>query len=113
MIPAINSAVAWVFVAVGVAAFVVEVWAFAVAVKAPARAYLAAGKQTKARWVALTGGAAFVGLCGLPLVGLGWGFGNILTIAAVVVAGVFLASVRPVVAGYRRRRPPRQQSGGW
>jgi len=112
MVPAINSAVVWVFVAVGVAAFVVEVWAFALAVKAPARAYLAGGKQTKTLWVTLTGGAAFVGLCGLPLVGLGWGFGNILTIAAVVVAGVFLASVRPVVAGFRRR-PPRQQSGGW
>jgi len=111
MVPAINSTIAWVFMLVGVVAFVVEVWALIVAVRAPASAYLASGKQTKALWVALTAAAAFVGLSGLPLVGVGLGFGGLLSIAAVVLAGVFLASVRPAVAGHRR--PPRRPSGGW
>jgi len=112
MIPAIDSAVAWVFVLVAVAAFAVELWALVLAIKAPAGAYLASGKQTKTLWVALTAAAAFIGFTSLPLVGSGRGFGGLLTIAAVVVAGVFLASVRPAVAGHRRR-PPRQSTGGW
>ena len=112
MIQGINTAVFWVFALVGVAAFAVELWALVVAVRAPAAAYLASGRQSKVLWVCLTGVAAMVGFGSLPLVGTGRSFGSLLTIAAVVLAGFFLASVRPAVAGYRRR-PPRQSPGGW
>jgi len=108
---AIQQGVNWVFFAVAVAAFLLELWALAAALRAPAGAYRAAGKQTKGLWVLLTALAAFVGLSSLPVIGSGRGFGSLLTIAAIVVAGVFLAGVRPAVA--TGRRPPRQQSSGW
>jgi len=97
--------------AFAVVAFVLEIWAFVVAVRAPAGAYLAAGKRSKGLWVGLTGAAALIGLSTLPLAGAG-NFGGLLSIAALVVAGVFLADVRPAVSG-RRPRPPKRQQGGW
>lgn len=107
----IRTAVYWVFLAVGLVAFVVELWALLVAVRAPAAAYRAAGKQSKVVWVALTVAAVVVGLSSLPVVGSGRGFGGLLSVAAVVVAFVFLASVRPLLT--ERRPPPPRQTGGW
>ncbi|MCL1898055.1 MAG: DUF2516 family protein [Micrococcales bacterium] len=112
MTGAIQQGVAWVFMAVAVAAFVIELWAFLTAIRAPASAYLSAGKQSKTLWAVLTGFSALIGLSSLPVIGSGQRFGGLLTIGAVVVAAVFLASVRPAVAT-KRRRPPPNRSGGW
>ena len=112
MTGAIQHGIAWVFLAIGIAAFLLELWALVVALRAPANAYKAAGKQSKGLWVALTAVATVVGLSSLPVIGSGQGFGGLLSIGSVVVAGVFFASVRPVVA-VKRRRPPRQSNSGW
>jgi hypothetical protein len=105
-----------VFLGLALAAFGLEVWAMVVALRAPISAYPQAGKRTKGFWTALTVGAAVVGFLSLPVGSQGLGFGGLLSLAAVVVAAVFLADVRPAIRPYSRRRPgpPRQSStGGW
>ena len=48
------------FLALGLAAFVVEAWAFIDAVGRPAQAFVATGKQTKQLWLIILGVAAVV-----------------------------------------------------
>ena len=50
------------FVALAVAAFVVEAWAFIDAIIRPAQAFTAAGKQTKVLWLIILGVAFVLGL---------------------------------------------------
>lgn len=74
----------------------VEVWAFVNSLRFPADAYNAAFKRTKGFWMALTGGALVVGALSSFSATLGpWGL--ILSLAAFVVAGVFLADVLPAL----------------
>ena len=54
-------------------------------------AYVAAGKRSKQFWLALTGGGA---LLGFLAIGRGVGF---FAIAGIVIAGVYLADVRPAL----------------
>jgi hypothetical protein len=106
---------AWIFLILALGMFVLEAWAFIAAVRAPSGAYVSAGKKTKAFWGALTGIAALVGFLSLPIGGGGLSALGLLSLAAVVVAGVFLADVRPAIRPYLRRRPPQNpgRSGGW
>ena len=53
---------AYFFVALAVAAFVVEAWAFIDAIIRPAPAFAAAGKQTKPMWLIILGVAFVLGL---------------------------------------------------
>ncbi|HEY5990279.1 MAG TPA: DUF2516 family protein [Streptosporangiaceae bacterium] len=80
-------------------AFAAEVFAFIDAMRRPAPAFVAAGKQTKPLWLVILGIATVVGLAsvvaGLSLV-------SILPIAAFVAAAIYLTDVRPKV----------RQSGG-
>jgi hypothetical protein len=79
----------------------------------PASAFKAAEKQTKVFWVSVLAAATAVAFVSLGfLVG-----GVLLPLLAAVGSGIYLADVRPKVAGYSgrgggrgRRRPPR---GGW
>ena len=66
----------WFLEVLAIAAFAVEVWAFADALRRPGKAYQAAGKQTKPLWLIILG-------------------------VAVVVAGILLTVVRPKVREFR------------
>ena len=50
------------FLALGLAAFVVEAWAFIDAITRPSQAFVAAGKLTKPLWLIITGVAAVIGV---------------------------------------------------
>jgi hypothetical protein len=86
----------WLFYVLGVAAFVLEVWALIDAIRRPAAAFPAAGKQTKVLWLVLTGVAVAIGLYSITY---GGGFSplSILQIAAFIAAAIYLTDVRPKV----------------
>jgi hypothetical protein len=86
------------FLALMIAAFLVEAWAFIDAITRPGQAFVATGKQTKQLWLIILGVAAVVGLAGAvyrvgPI--------SILPVAAFVAAAVYLADVRPKVKEYK------------
>ena len=91
---------AYFFVALAVAAFVVEAWAFIDAITRPAQAFVAAGKQTKLIWLIILGIAFVLGLYAAAYGGVT----NFLAVAAFVAAAVYLADVRPKVKEFRRGR---------
>jgi hypothetical protein len=86
------------FFALGLAAFIVEAWAFIDAIRRPSQAFVATGKQTKQLWLIILGVAAVVGLYGAAY---GVGPVSILPVAAFVAAAVYLADVRPKVKEFR------------
>jgi Protein of unknown function (DUF2516) len=86
------------FVALAVAAFVVETWAFIDAIIRPAPAFAAAGKQTKPIWLIILG-VAFV--LGLYTAAYG-GVTQILAVIAFVAAAIYLVDVRPKVREFKR-----------
>ena len=88
------------FVALAVAAFVVETWAFVDAIIRPAPAFAAAGKQTKPIWLIILG-VAFV--LGLYTAAYG-GVTQILAVIAFVAAAIYLVDVRPKVREFKRGR---------
>jgi hypothetical protein len=85
------------FVALAVAAFVVEAWAFIDAIIRPAPAFVAAGKQTKVIWLIILGVAFVLGLYSAAYGGVT----GILSVAAFVAAAIYLADVRPKVKNFR------------
>jgi hypothetical protein len=86
------------FVALSVAAFGAETWAFIDAIFRPAAAFAAAGKQTKPIWLLILG-VAFV--LGLYTAAYG-GVTSILAVVAFVAAAVYLVDVRPKVREFKR-----------
>ena len=88
------------FVALAVAAFVVEAWAFIDAIMRPAQAFTSAGKQTKMLWLIILGVAFVLGLSAAAYGGV-TGF---LSVAAFVAAAIYLADVRPKVKEFRTNR---------
>ena len=91
---------AYFFVALAIAAFIVEAWAFVDAITRPAQAFVAAGKQTKLIWLIILGVAFVLGLYAAAYGGV-TGF---LSVAAFVAAAIYLADVRPKVKEFRRDR---------
>ena len=89
------------FLALGLAAFVVEAWAFIDAVTRPKQAFVASGKQTKPLWLIILGVAAVIGLAGAVY---GVGPTSILPVAAFVAAAIYLADVRPKVRSFPKNR---------
>ena len=89
------------FLALGLAAFGVELWAFIDAITRPAQAFVATGKQTKPLWLIILGVAAVIGLAGAVY---GVGPTSILPVAAFVAAAIYLADVRPKVRSFPRDR---------
>ena len=100
------------FLALGLAAFVVEAWAFIDAITRPSQAFVAAGKQTKQLWLIILGVAAVVGLA-FAIIGVGPT--SILPVAAFVAAAVYLADVRPKVRSFPKNRSGTSQGpyGPW
>jgi hypothetical protein len=85
------------FLALGLVAFGVELWAFIDAAIRPKQAFVAAGKRTKPLWLIILGVASVVGLAGAVY---GVGPTSILPVAAFVAAAVYLADVRPKVKSF-------------
>ncbi|MGI8330085.1 DUF2516 family protein [Actinomadura scrupuli] len=104
----VQSTLAYVFWVIAIIAFVFEVWALIDAVRTPAPAYEAAGKQTKQIWLIILGIANVVGLGGaanfLTILSL-------LPIAAFIAAAIYLADVRPAVKQFRNRRGGSSNTG--
>jgi hypothetical protein len=92
----VNGGIGLVLLIVHFATIVVSLYAFVMSLTYSAEAYSAAGKWTKQGWTIVLGlGALFtvVGL-GLPV---------IISLAFLIAALVFLADVKPALAGLRRR----------
>ena len=89
----------WFFEALSLAALVVEVWAFIDAVRRPAPAFVAAGKQTKPIWLIILGVAVVIGI-GYSALG-GVSLIQILPLAAFVAAAIYLTDVRPKVSEFK------------
>jgi len=92
----------YVIVALAVAAFVMEAYALIDAIRTRSDAFVAAGKLTKQKWVAILAVAAALGFISLPIGGGGrmnsLGF---LSIVAVVASAVYLVDVKPAVRQIR------------
>ena len=89
------------FLALGLVAFGVELWAFIDAAIRPKQAFVATGKQTKQLWLIILGVAAVIGLAGAVY---GVGPTSILPVAAFVAAAIYLADVRPKVRSFPKNR---------
>lgn len=89
------------FWALGIAAFIVEAWAFIDALRHRSDAYLAAGKQTKNIWLIILGIAVVVGLFYASGRAGVMGVIGILPIAAFIAAAIYLADVRPKLQQFR------------
>ncbi|HET9082679.1 MAG TPA: DUF2516 family protein [Trebonia sp.] len=85
------------FLALAVAAFVVEAWAFIDAIMRPGQAYLAAGKLTKTKWLLILGVAFVLGLYSAAYGGVT----GILSVVAFVAAAIYLSDVRPRVREFK------------
>ena len=86
------------FVALSVAAFGVETWAFIDAIIRPTQAFTAAGKQTKPIWLLILGVAFVIGLYTAAYGGVV----QILAVVAFVAAAIYLVDVRPAVREFKR-----------
>ena len=104
------NAVNYFFWVLLVAAFVVEAWAFADAIRRPAPAFVAASKQTKPLWLIILGVAL--------VVGIGGAIGSLqifsfLPIVAFVAAAIYLADVRPKVREFKSGSSHQGPYGPW
>jgi len=88
------------FVALAVAAFVVEAWAFIDGIIRPTSAFRAVGKLSKPIWLIILGVAFVVGLYAAAYGGA-VGF---LSVAAFVAAAIYLADMRPKLKEFGRGR---------
>jgi hypothetical protein len=90
-----NGALGTVFLLINFAIIVIAIFAFVMSLMYSAEAYNAAGKWTKQGWSIVLGIGVVVTIIptGLPIV----------SIAFLIAALVFLADVRPALAGIRRR----------
>ncbi|MGN8132068.1 DUF2516 family protein [Arthrobacter sp. RC1.1 241] len=92
-----------VFLILALVAFGLELWAVVDCVRHRSNAFEATGKRTKMFWLALTGGAVFIGGISLYSTLTNGGSGGFFStlglfgLAAVVAASVYLADVRPAV----------------
>ncbi|HVT69919.1 MAG TPA: DUF2516 family protein [Trebonia sp.] len=86
------------FVALAIAAFGVEAWAFVDALIRPPQAFLAAGKLTKLKWTLILGVAFVIGLYSAAY----GGAVGLLSVIAFVAAAIYLSDVRPRVREFRK-----------
>ncbi len=102
-----TSAQSVVVLVLGIAAFGVEILAFADALRYRDEVYRAAGKRTKTFWLVVTGLGVAIGFVVVR---------NVLTIfgiAAFVGAAVYLADVRPALRSITGGAPRRGPYGPW
>jgi hypothetical protein len=101
----------WFFEVLAIAALCVEVWAFVDAIRRPAPAFVAAGKQTKPIWLVILGVAAVIGLWSSTLGGPN--LVSLFPIVAFVAAAIYLADVRPKVREFRGGSSSSGPYGPW
>ena len=89
---------AWINVGIAFVLLVIKIFAFASSLLYSAESYHAADKLTKATWAAILG----VGLALQMLLWVGLDL-SIINLAMTVAALVYIADVRPALAGLRRR----------
>ncbi|MER6825729.1 DUF2516 family protein [Streptosporangium sp. NPDC000563] len=106
----IHGALDLVFWILAVGVFALSGWALIHAVKTPARAFAATGKQTKKLWLVILGLAALFGFAAavqyLSVL-------SIFTIASVIASGIYLADVRPAVGEIGRGGGNQGPYGPW
>lgn len=85
----------WLWLALGVVALAIELWAFVDCLGRKGDHFQVAFKRTKGFWTGLTAGSAAVGALGL--FGAGLGTFMLFQLAAVCVASVYLADVKPAL----------------
>lgn len=112
----IAAAQSFVYLAVGLVAFGLSLWSLVDAASRPKSAFTSAGKRTKNFWLALTAVATALTFVALPPLGAG-GL-SFFTLGSAIIAGIYLADVRPAVQPYSRRRRPGSGGtpptrGGW
>jgi len=104
----IGSAQLFLFLALALAAFAVELWALVHCLRQPANAFTYAGKRTKNFWTIVLAVNVALGFVALPPFGpLSGGF---LSLILIIPAAIYLTDVRPAVSGYGRGR---RGGGGW
>ena len=101
----------WFFEVLAIAALAVEVWAFVDAVRRPAAAFPAAGKQTKPLWLVILGVAAVIGLWSSTLGGPN--LVSLFPIVAFVAAAIYLTDVRPKVREFKGGSSSSGPYGPW
>ncbi len=106
----------YVFIALAIGAFGFEAFAFVGAMRFSSGTFDAVGKRSKKFWGLILGIAASIGFLGLPQP-LGLSFTSpvgIVGLAAIVGAGVYMATIRPKLQAVQQPRGPRrEQTGGW
>jgi Protein of unknown function (DUF2516). len=110
MLGGIHSVLDLIFWILGIGAFVLCVWALVHALRTPARNFAIAGKLTKNIWLAILGFATLFTFAAATLYISTIG---ILTVAAVIAAGVYLADVKPAVSEHGRGRGNEGPYGPW
>ncbi|GAA3646848.1 hypothetical protein GCM10022237_02880 [Nocardioides ginsengisoli] len=85
----------WINVAIAFVLLVIKIFAFVSAVLYSGQSYVAADKLNKATWTIILGIGVALQLVPIPL--------SIVNLAMLVAACVYLADVRPALAGLRRR----------
>lgn len=91
----------YLFLALALVGFALEVWALVDALRRPGSAFESADKRTKGFWAGVLAVAVVVGFLGIPPP-LGVSGLTFFILIAVVPAGIYLADVRPAVARYSR-----------
>ncbi|WP_205164016.1 DUF2516 family protein [Arthrobacter roseus] len=89
----------YLYLALGLVALGIEVWALIDCVRRKPEYFDAAFKKTKGFWLGMTGGSVAVGVLGV--IGSGLPFMLLLQLAAVIAASVYLADVKPAMEGLR------------
>jgi len=98
----------FVFLALGLVAFAIEVWGLVDAARRPGQAYVDAEKRTKPFWVGLTAAGALFGYLSIPVIALGpvrigGGLPLLFLLVSVLPAAIYLADVKPEVIRFTRR----------
>lgn len=116
MIPYLQT---YLFLALFVAAFAIQIWAVVSAARFSGPLFIAAGKRTKGFWLVLLIPAVVIGFCSIPPpIGLGFNL-MLLNIVAFVAAAVYLTDVRPRLQelsggrGGNGGRGRNTNTGGW
>ena len=90
----------YLYVALGIVALVIELWAFLDCVRRKPADFERAYKRTKGFWLGVTGGASAVGVIAVTLPSLSL---LLFQLAAVIAASVYLADVKPAMGSSRGR----------
>ena len=92
-LPSLTDPSALLLFVLGLGLLGLKVWALIDAIRRPAEAFVAAGKQSKLIWVAILTVVILLG---------GAGVLNVFALAGTVAAVVYLVDVRPAVTGSSR-----------